>query len=171
MAVPPRRARIPGTFFVTSRTWESRKLFMKPPVCEIFIEALLDYRNQQNYLLHSFVLMPDHFHLLMTPGPAVALERAVQFIKGGSARRICQRLNFRLPVWQRGFTDHRIRDGQDYRMHLRYIEENSVEQGLVLAANEYPRSSASGRFAMDGLPQGLKPLRQRASFGTVETVP
>ena len=83
MAVPPRRARIPGTFFVTSRTWESRKLFIKPSVCEIFIEALLDYRDQQNYLLHSFVLMPDHFHLLMTPGPAVALERAVQFIKGG----------------------------------------------------------------------------------------
>ena len=171
MAVPPRRTRIPGTFFVTSRTWESRKIFIKPPVCEMLIEVLLHYRNQGSYLLHSFVLMPDHFHALLTPAPATSLERAVQFIKGGSARRICQRLNFRLPVWQRGFTDHRIRDGQDYRTHLRYIEENSVKQGLVLAANEYPWSSASERVAVDELPQGLKPLRLRASFGTVETVP
>lgn len=133
--------------------------------------ALLHYRERQSYLLHAFVLMPDHFHILLTPGPDMALERAVQFIKGGSARRICQRLNFRLPVWQRGFSDHRIRDGQDYEAHLRYLEENPVKEGLALSAIEYPWSSASWRIAMDELPQGLKPLKRGTLLGTVETVP
>src|SRR5258708_6096527 len=127
MAVPPRRTHLPGTYFVTFRTWESRQLFIKPPVCEIVIETVLHYRDQGNYLLHSFVLMPEHFHLLLTPGPDISLERVVQFIKGGSARRISQALNFSLPVWQRGFTDHRIRDVQDYEIHLAYIEQNPVK--------------------------------------------
>ena len=171
MAVPPRRSRVPGTFFVTSRTWESRKLFTKPPACEIFIETLLHYRSQQSYLLHAFVLMPDHFHLLLTPGPAMSLERAVQYIKGGSARRICQKLSYRFPVWQRGFSDHRIRDPLDYETHLRYIHANPVKQRLALALAEYPWTSASGRFPSDEPPQGLKPLKQAISVGTVETVP
>ena len=86
MAVPARRTYIPGTYFVTSRTWESRKLFIKPPVCEIVIETLFHYRDKQSYLLHSFVLMPDHIHLILTPGPNISLERAVQFVKGGSEK-------------------------------------------------------------------------------------
>src|SRR3990172_9371536 len=101
MAVPPRRVKDEGTYFVTSRTWESRKLFVKPPACEIVMETMFHYRDQRNYLLHAFVLMPDHIHLILTPGPEISLERAVQFIKGGSSRRISRQLNFRLPVWQR----------------------------------------------------------------------
>jgi putative transposase len=171
MAVPPRRTYIPGTYFITSRTWESRKLFIKTPVCEIVIETLLHYRDKNSYLLHSFVLMPDHVHLILTPGPEISLERAVQFVKGGSARRISRTLNYHLPVWQRGYTDHRIRDVQDYENHLRYIEENPVKAGLTTSAKEYPWCSACGRFPMDDPPQGLKPLRNGTYVGTVETVP
>jgi len=155
MAVPPRRMKSAGTYFVTSRTRESRKLFIKPPVCEIVIETIPHYRDQGNYLLHSFVLMPDHVHIILTP-KAVSLERAVQFIKGGSARRIARQLHSRLPVWQRGYTDHRLRDAQDYATHLIYIDENPVKGGLVKSARDYIWSSASGRYAMDE-PQGLKP--------------
>ena len=171
MALPPRRTYIPGTYFVTSRTWESRQLFIRPPVCEIVVETLFHYRDKHNYLLHSFVLMPDHVHLILTPGPDISLERAVQFVKGGSARRITQSLNYRLPVWQRGYTDHRIRDVQDYENHRRYIEANPVKARLALSAKEYPWSSAGGRFPMDEPPQGLKPLKKAELIGTVETVP
>ena len=171
MAVPQRRIHLAGTYFVTSRTWESRKLFVKSAVCEIVIGVLFHYRDKQNYLLHAFVLMPDHVHLILTPGPDVSLERAVQFVKGGSARRITQALNYRFPVWQRGYTDHRIRDVQDYERYVRYIEANPVKAGLALTAKEYTWSSADGRFPMDEPPQGLKPLRKAKLFGTVETVP
>ena len=171
MAVPPRRIKVPGTYFVTSRTWESRELFIKATVCEIVIETLFHYRDQHSYLLHSFVLMPEHFHLILTPGADISLERAVQFIKGGSARSISQALNFRLPVWQRGYTDHRIRDGHDYETHLKYIEENPVKRKLVSSASEYPWSSACGCFPVDESPQGLKALTKTGPFGTVETVP
>ena len=168
MAVPARRMQIAGTYFVTSRTWESRELFTKPPVCEIFMETLLHYQDQGSYFLHAFVLMPDHIHLILTPGSGITLERTVQFIKGGSARRICQKLNFRLPVWQRGFTDHRIRDAQDYEIHRRYIEANPVKRGLAFSASEYPWCSMFGRFVLDEEPQGLKPLSKTEHSRTLE---
>ena len=162
MAIPKRHANIAGTYFVTSRTWESRAVFKIEKRCEIFVEAICKYRDQAKYKLHGFVLMPDHFHLLLTPGPEVTIERAVQFVKGGSARRIGLELDYKFPIWQRGFSDHRIRDLQDYQSHIRYLEQNPVKRRLVERTSKYPWSSASGAYVMDDIPQGLKPLNGQA---------
>ena len=171
MAIPKRHLQAAGTYFVTSRTWEGRALFAQAPPCRIFLDALLHYRDDGAFQLHAFVLMPDHFHLLLTPSGATTLERAVQYIKGGSARRIGKELNFRFPVWQRGFSDHRIREASDYGIHLRYIEQNPVKCRLAGAAAEYPWSSASGQYLLDEPPQGLKPRNRAAHNGTAEAVP
>ncbi|HKS66780.1 MAG TPA: transposase, partial [Candidatus Acidoferrales bacterium] len=122
------------------------------------MNAVLHYRDEGTYLLHGFVLMPDHFHVLVTPAQNVALERAVQFIKGGSARRLAEILNRRFPVWQRGFSDHRIRNSADLALHVTYIEQNPVKRGLALKSADYLWSSASGKYRIDAVPQGLKPL-------------
>lgn len=162
MAIPQRRTRLPGTYFVTSRTWESRSLFAIMPACQIFLEALFHYRDQGAYQLHAFVLMPEHFHVLITPASDTTLERTVQYINGGSARSMGEELRLRFPVWQRGFSDHRIRDAEDYRNHVRYIERNPVKERLVEVPSEYPWSSASDKFQLDEAPQGLKPGAERA---------
>ena len=172
MAIPKRRTQEAGTYFVTSRTWQSRSIFLKEDACQIFIEALFHYRNGGAYRVHAFVLMSDHFHLLMTPVENTSLERAVQFVKGGSAHKIRKDLRFQFPVWQRGFSDHRIRDTQDYNDHVRYIEENPLKRRMVASANEYPWSSAFGNYKLDLPPQGLKPrIDGDRLSGTAEAVP
>jgi putative transposase len=160
MAIPKRHANIPGTYFVTSRTWESRAIFNVPPPCEIFIDRLLHYRDQGAYRLHEFVLMPDHFHALVTPCETTSLERAIQFIKGGSAKVIRDKLLFKFPVWQRGFSDHRIRDAADYSIHAKYIAHNPVKKRLSETPAEFPWSSSAPSFRCDEIPQGLKPLSE-----------
>jgi putative transposase len=162
MAVPKRHGSVLGTYFVTSRTWDSRAIFKTAPPCEIFVESLFHYRDEGAYKLHEFVLMPDHFHVLLTPGDDIALERAVQFIKGGSARKIREALLIRFPVWQRGFSDHRIRGAADYDPRVHYMAQNPVKKHLVAGPGEYRWSSASGAFRMDEWPQGLKPLAAAA---------
>lgn len=144
---------------------------MKEPPSRLFVETMLHYRQQGSYLVHSFVLMPDHFHVLLTPAEDVTLERAVQYIKGGSAHRIRKELSFRFPVWQRGFSDHRIRDARDFGTHVSYIEQNPVKKKLVRTVRDYAWSSASGAYEMDDVPQGLKPLLIGAGGGTAEAVP
>ena len=104
--------------------------------------------------------MPDHFHILLTPAPNKSLERVVQYIKGGSARRLALERNMTFPVWQRGFSDHRIRDAADLAVHVRYILVNPVREKLVSIPNEFRWSSAFGAYAMDDPPQGLKPLQR-----------
>ena len=161
MSVPKRHNTIPGVYFITSRTWESRAVFIKASACALFLETMERYRGAGKFALHAFVLMPEHFHILLTPGAAVSLERAVMHIKGGSAHTMREKLGFRFPVWQRGFSDHRIRDVRDYSAHLLYIEQNPVKRRLVEIAKEYPWSSACGGFRLDEPPQGLKPRPMR----------
>jgi putative transposase len=169
--IPKRHAGPAGTYFITSRTWQSRALFQNPKAAELFVATILHHRDNQAYHLHAFVLMPEHFHLLVTPSAELSLERAVQLVKGGSAHTIRKQLGLAFPVWQRGFSDHRIRESADYAAHLRYIDDNPVKRGLVERAIEYAWSSATGRFLMDSVPQRLKPPIDRNLCGTAEAVP
>jgi putative transposase len=100
--------------------------------------------------------MPDHIHVLLTPN--TSLEKAVQFIKGGFSYRAKQELDSNLEVWQKGFSDHRIRDASDYRLHQIYVQQNPVRKHLCEVAGEYPYSSGCVGFELDPVPQGLKPI-------------
>jgi putative transposase len=121
----------------------------------LLIEVLLGYRDREKYLLHEFVIMPDHIHLLLTPVPEISLERAMQFIKGGYSYRL--RKVEKIKVWQESFTNHRIRDAEDYERHREYVRLNPVRAKLVRDAGAYPFSSASSGFRLDDMPRGLKP--------------
>jgi putative transposase len=160
MAIPGRHQSVPGTYFVTSRTWQGRALFVTDSFSAVFLESLLHYRQEAAYSLHAFVLMHDHCHILLTPAPGKSLERVMQYIKGGSARRLALERNRGFPVWQRGFSVHRIRDAADFAVHVRYIWENPDGKKLATVANEFRWSSASGAYVLDEPPQGLKPLQR-----------
>jgi putative transposase len=153
----PKRADNYGTYFVTSRTWSGRSLFQTDRMAELFLATLYGYREQAKYQLHQFVLMPDHFHLILTPAE-ITLERAVQLVKGGFSHRAGREIAANLEIWQKGFTDHRIRDAEDYAQHCVYMRANPVRAGLCTRPEEYPYSSASGRYELDPTPQRLKPL-------------
>jgi putative transposase len=171
VAIPIRHINAPGTYFLTSRTWDSQALLFNERNVQALIETLMDYKVAGKYQLHAFVVMPEHFHVLLTPAVESSLERTVQLVKGGSSHRIGLLAARRFPFWQRGFSDHRIRDAQDYFVHVRYIELNPVKRGLVLDAAEYRYSSANPEFALDPIPQRLKPQVQAAAVGTAKAVP
>jgi putative transposase len=156
------------TYMVTSETWGRRDLFKREPWARVMIDTLYHYRGSA-CLLHEFVLMPDHFHILITPvGP---LERAVQFIKGGFSYRAKKELGSNMEVWQKGFSDHRIRDEEDYERHVQYIYFNPVRKHLCERPEDYPYSSAHPGFELDAAPQGLKPSSFYGLNGTPKGAP
>jgi REP element-mobilizing transposase RayT len=81
MTIPHRGWTSNSTYFVSASCWEKQRLLQSARMAELFIDVLYHYREQQKYLLHEFVVMPNHFHLLITPGET--LERALQLVKGG----------------------------------------------------------------------------------------
>jgi putative transposase len=92
MAIPQRTA-TQGTFFLTTITYNRRHIFQLPTNADLFLETLQHYRP--HYLLHAFVLMPDHVHLIFTPRDKT-LSQVMNLIKGGFSHR----LSSSLPVWQ-----------------------------------------------------------------------
>jgi putative transposase len=138
------------TFFVTTVTWQRRPIFRDETKATLLLDVFLQYRDQGKYLLHEFVIMPDHLHLLITPALDVSLERAVQFIKGNFSHRLGK--EGKMKVWQESFTNHRVRDAEDYEKHRSYIQLNPVRAGLV-----NPYSAARASFRLDEIPQGLRP--------------
>jgi putative transposase len=163
MAIPLRRADPANvtagerTFFVTSSIAGKRNLLQSHRASQLFVNVLYHYRSHRNYLLHDFVVMPDHFHVLITVGHELSIERAVQFIKGGFAFRAGKELGFRAPVWERGFSEVRISDADHFCRVKRYIAQNPVKRRLAPVPSEYPYSSAGPGFEVDAVPQGLKP--------------
>jgi putative transposase len=136
MAIPARTAR-PGTYFITSATFNRRRLFQVEANANLFLETLQHYRREGNYKLHAFVVMPDHIHLLLTP-QQITIERTIGLIKGGFSHR----LGSNLTVWQRGFTDHRIRNREELELRRDYIHQNPVRARIVDRPELYAYSSA-----------------------------
>jgi putative transposase len=177
MAIPIRNAastRIIAndrTFFVTSSIAEKRNLLQSDRSASLFIRVLRDYRAQQKFCLHEFVVMPDHFHLLLTVDCQISIEKAVQLVKGGFAFRAGRELGFTAPVWQRGFSEVRVSEMNAYGEIAKYIRNNPVIRRLVLDAAEYPYSSANANFELDPVPQRLKPTQLFAPGSMAKAMP
>src|SRR5271169_3955520 len=138
-------------FFVTTVPANRQPIFRREAVARLLIDTLAHYRDQRKFLLHEFVIMPDHVHALLTPAAEISLERAMQFIKGGFSYR----LKSRPPVWQASFTNHRICDFADYEHHREYIRMNPERARLAERAENYPYSSAAEVLRLDPAPQRL----------------
>ncbi len=163
MIVPPRGRTGHGTYFITASTWMKAAVLQSDRSARLFIEVMLEYREQNKFLLHEFVVMPEHFHLLLTPDGETSLERCLQLIKGGFSYRTKREIGSGGPVWQKSFYDHRVRDADEYQRARVYIHENPVRRGLARTPSEFPYSSASGKFKLDEVPRRLKPAAIGAS--------
>lgn len=147
------------TFFATTVTALRQPIFRRDANANLLTETLAHYRDAQKFLLHEFVIMPDHVHLLITPSPEISLEKALQFVKGGFSYRLKSRGH----VWQPSFTNHRVCDFEDYTKHCEYIWLNPVRARLAKSAEEYRYSSAACVIELDPLPQGLRPIEKRSA--------
>ena len=153
---------------VTTETWQRRALFRNDRWAKLLVDTLYHYRGSA-YLLHEFVIMPDHIHVLMTP--ITSLEKAAQFIKDGFSYRAKKELGSNMEIWQADFQDRRIRDAADYDLHVNYIRQNPVRKSLCEGAKEYPYSSAHVGVELDKVPQWLKPSAMAAAAGAPEGAP
>jgi putative transposase len=144
-----RRVHQAGAYFITTDTWQKHPLFINTALAKIVVEQIVSCRDRGFYKLHAFVLMPDHLHVLLTPGEATTVEKAMQMIKGGSAHRIGKEQPQNFPIWNSGFHDRWMRDEQEYRSSKRYIEQKPVEAKLAGSAERYEYSSASGKYVLD----------------------
>jgi REP-associated tyrosine transposase len=158
MSIPHRGNTGYGTYFITASSWGKQHIFQSERMAGLLQDVFLHYRSQHKFLLHEFVIMPNHIHLLVSPLPPTTLERVIQLIKGGFSFRANRELGLRGEIWQSSYYDRRVRDLEEYERMANYIRQNPVRRGLVGKAEEYLYSSARSAVVMDEVPRRLKPL-------------
>ena len=94
-------------------------LFRNPAHREVMEEVLMRFQGER-VEHHSWVIMPNHLHLLFTP--LVPLEKLIKSWKGTSARRLGQG-----SIWQPNYRDTLIRDGGHFANAVRYIRRNPAK--------------------------------------------
>ena len=137
-------------YFISTQTLDRKPFFRHDRWAQLMI-ATLDHYAKADFVLHACVVMPDHLHVLMTP--SVSVEKSVQLVKGGFSFRAKRELDWKGEIWQPGFTDHRVRDEEDWEHHIEYIRQNPVRARLVGDSVVYPYMS----FPNAAVPRGLKP--------------
>jgi putative transposase len=138
-------------------------LFVVETYVRIFLQTLYRHRREGRYELHAFVVMPEHVHLLLTPAGEVTIERAIQLIKGAYSHELGGVIGRNSEIWQRGFTDHRIRNQVDFLHHRNYIHRNAVERHLVADPLEYRYCSTFPGFKLDQWPSAAEAAILEAS--------
>lgn len=166
MRRPPRETfRSNGqTYFVSTQTVERRPFFRHDRWATLMQEIFQHYRGD-SFLLHAYVIMPDHFHMILSPKES--LERAMQKVKGGFSFRAKSAFDWKHNIWQPGFSDHRIRDAADCDSHIAYIRHNPVKNKLCSSSEDYRYLAVN----LDPIPQRLKPITLSGSDGGAEVPP
>lgn len=100
-------------------------------------EALLKY----NVALHSYVLMTNHIHLLMTAKDKTSISLLMQYIGRFYVPYINHKYQFSGSIWEGRFKSNLIESERYLLACMRYIEENPVRANMVSHPKEYLFSS------------------------------
>jgi putative transposase len=112
-------------------------------IAGMVVEALFEgERRFGRYELHSFVVMPNPVHLLVTPHvPARVWLGALKGFTGYTAIRMFDLIT--TPFWQAESYDHLVRDDEECARVRRYIEWKPVKAGLAASPEAFLWSSAT----------------------------
>ena len=136
--------------FITVVTYRRRPVLIEN--IEFLRESFRQARRKFSFDIDAIVVLPDHFHLLMTPLSPRDYPRVIGSVKHYFSRNLdpkyldypqeaAREKKRHKPVWQRRYYEHTIRDEEDYRRHLDYIHWNPVKHGIVQRPSHWRYSS------------------------------
>ena len=107
----------------------------------VYLDKLKHYSRKYNVAVHSFVLMTNHVHLLLTPQESDGVSRLIQSLGRYYVRYVNQAYGRTGTLWEGRYKSALI-DSEKYFLTVsRYIEMNPVRADMVGHPAEYPWSS------------------------------
>ncbi len=101
------------------------------PVAAGIVESALKFFDGDRYRLHAWCVMPNHVHILFELIAGNKLSSVVSSWKSFTANEINKAVGREGRLWQREYYDHVIRDDEEYRRIVEYIEYNPEKAGLI----------------------------------------
>ena len=125
-------------YLVTAVVERRKPVFTDLYVARRLINELRRLEEEGTVRWLAWVVMPDHFHGLLTLSGEHKLGMAMNLLKGRSSRAINARLGRAGRLWQPGFHDHALRREEDRQAIASYILANPLRNGLVADIGDYP---------------------------------
>ena len=121
----------PNYYFITICTHEKRCIFWSKgnlsPLGQIAYDILMQIpAHFPKNSVDSFVVMPNHIHMILVVEPEGADARVVIGQYKSSVSKEIHKISPGLRVWQTSFHDHGIRSEADYQRIRSYIETNPM---------------------------------------------
>jgi len=175
-----RRNRVAGgTYFFTVALADRRSDLLVREIAALRA-AVARTRRLHPFQIDAWVVLPDHMHAVWTlPEGDAAFSTRWALIKplfcvsiprgeARSASRVAKRAR---GVWQRRFSEHTVRDAEDFARHIDYVHFNPVKDGLTASAGGWPYSALQQGVARGEYPANW-PHRvvDRGEFGEREIV-
>ena len=151
---------IPGALhYVTGNLLNRQQVFTDPNCCKAFLDELKTLNDEWPSKLITYVLMPDHFHLIVNPQDGCIREYCGQ-LKAVAAKAILkQKTRFVFPkrkvgrqVWQESFKSVALWSGFMIWQKINYIHNNPVKDKLVKSAKDYYWSGFRSFYQMSDEP-------------------
>ncbi len=107
----------------------------------VYLDKLKLYSKKYSVAVHSYVLMTNHVHLLMTPETEQGVSQLMQSLGRYYVRYINQTYDRTGTLWEGRYKSTLV-DSDNYFLTVsRYIELNPVRAGMVAHPAEYSWSS------------------------------
>ena len=138
----------------------------------LFYLGMLDKAHKKfDFTVFSYVLMSNHFHLLLQMLRTSTLSALMHWLQLGYARYYGQKYKHVGHVFQSRYFSPVVERDNYFLTVDRYIHLNPVKKHLCDDPAEYRYSSAYPGWKLDPVPQGLKPTSMVTHVGTAEAVP
>lgn len=152
-----------GTYFITQVTYQREPWLCSEIGRKALRESLEKVREKHPFSIDAFVLLPDHFHCLLTlPPEDKDFSVRLRLIKTYVTKHYAEQLGINREVsqsrikrresnlWQRRYWEHLLRDERDFALHCDYIHYNPVKHRLCANPQDWQFSSIH-RFIAQGI--------------------
>lgn len=116
-------------YFLTVKTLNGQWFLRPDKYKQIVFDCLKEKTKKFNYPLIAYVILANHYHLIVKISNADKIAKFMGEVNGASARAINETDGvIGRKIWW-NYYDHILRDEADFFKHLNYIHQNSVKHG------------------------------------------
>lgn len=130
-----------GMYFITSRTVDKRHYFNTDRKKELIRKILVEAKNKFNISFYAWVILENHYHILMKILKGEMLPNFMKTLNGKSSF-LLNKIDMvkKRKVWF-NYWDTCIRSEKDFWTRFNYIHHNPVKHNYVNRMEDYKFSS------------------------------
>ena len=153
-------------YFITITIVDWVDLFTRKEHKDVIIDSLKFCQENKGLIVHAYVIMPSHLHLIVSSKQGYDLPATIRDFKKFTSRKLIQSIkecgesrrewllnkfsyaadrikrNSNYKVWKDGFHPVELSTNRMLTQRLNYVHNNPVKDGIVTAPESYLYSSA-----------------------------